>query len=86
MEVFSQTLILVFWQDSYLAKDCAKVCNESAKAATPPGGLIQLRSLSKRPRIFKADARSALYSEALRSAAQRWVWASSLASCKQFSK
>lgn len=75
------------WQTmaTYLAKEWARARKDSENPTTPPEE-TQLLNLSKRLRIFTAEARNALYSEALLSAAQRWVWASSLASCRQFSK
>ena len=70
----------------YLAKERAKERNVSAKLATPTCAVTQLRNLSNRLCILKALVRRALYSEALRSAAHRFARASSLASCRQFSK
>lgn len=70
---------------AYLDKDWDNARRDSAKLATPPDKTHTL-NLSKRPRILTAEARNALYSEALLSAAHRCVWASSLASWRQFSK
>lgn len=69
----------------YLPRDWAKPQRESEKFATP-ADKTQLLSLSKRPRILTAEMRSELYWEALLSAAQRWVLASFLASCRKFSR
>lgn len=69
----------------YLANETAKERSESAKPVTP-GAVTQPFSLSNRPCILRADDRRASYSTALLSAEHLLVRASSLASCKQFSR
>jgi len=70
---------------THLAKEIAKERSDSAKPVTL-GAVTQLFSLSNKPCILKADNRRASYSTALLSAEHLFVRASSLASCKQFSR
>jgi hypothetical protein len=70
---------------THLAKERARERSDSAKPVMP-GAVTQLFSLSNKPCILKADDRRASYSTALLSDEHLFVRASSLASCKQFSR
>jgi hypothetical protein len=72
-------------EKQYLARDTAKEHSDSAKPDIF-GAVTQLFSLSNRLCILRADERRTLYSTALLSAEHLFVRASSLASCKQFSR
>lgn len=72
---------------THLERDAAKFRRDSTKLfGLLAGAVIQLRRRSINPRSRTLEVRSTLYSAALRSAAQRLVRASSLASCSRFSR
>lgn len=74
-------------QEAHLEIDTARARRDSAKlVGLPTGAVMQLRRRSMSPLSLTLEVRRALYSAALRSAAQRLVRASSLASWSRFSR